>query len=262
MKLDFNARAWHNWLGVILSLPILIVAVTAVFIAHEHELGTKSIDVTRYVSWLPGYGEAEMQARKTEIRTSLTTADGQHWLGGKGGLYQLVDGQVRQVAALAGMEVRDIVAASFGLVVAAKNGLWLKDAAGWQQVVKGDAWNANLNPDGSVAATLKGKGVLVSYDGRDWMPDEATGAALAAMPAETLAAKTITLHNLVMDLHSGKAFFGKEAEWIWIDLVGLAMVFLGGTGVYMWRRAEKRRQAQLAIQAVSPTHAAPAEAGA
>ena len=246
MTLKFNARAWHKWISIILSVPILIVAVTAIFIAHDHALNTKDIDVTRYVSWLPGYGQAQMQAMKAEIRTSLATADGQRWLGGKGGLYQVVDGQPRQVADLGTTEVRDLVAAPFGLVAAAKNGIWLMDAEGWSKVMKGDAWNASLNPDGSVAVTLKDKGVFTSRNGRDWAPDAAVRAALAAMPAETMARKPISLHNLVMDLHTGKAFFGKEWEWIWIDLIGLVMAFLGGTGVYMWWRGEKRRREMVA----------------
>ncbi len=242
MTLKFNPRTWHNWISVILSVPILIVAVTAIFIAHDHDLDTKGIDVTRYVSWLPGYGQAQMQAMKLEIRTSLVTSDGQRWLGGKGGLYQVVDDQARQVADIGTTEVRDLVAAPFGLVVAAKNGIWLKDTEGWRKVMKGDAWNANLGPDGSVAATLKGQGVLISRNGRDWAPDAAASAALTAMPAETMAPKPITLHNLVMDLHTGRAFFGKEWEWIWIDLVGLTMAFLAGTGVYLWWRGQKRRR--------------------
>lgn len=242
MNLKFNPRNWHNWISVILSVPILIVAVTAIFIAHNHELELKEIDVTDAVSWLPGYGKTEMKAMKMELRASLTTADGQRWLGGKGGLYQVIGGQARQVEELGGAEVRDMATAPFGLVVAAKNGVWLKNAEGWNKVLKGDAWNAGLNPDGAVAVTLKDKGVLLSRDGRDWAPDATAATAMASMPAETLVARPVTLGNLVMDLHTGRAFFGKAWEWIWIDLIGLTMAFLGGTGVYMWWRGEKRKR--------------------
>lgn len=255
MQFKFNPRTWHNWISVILSLPILIVAVTAVFIAHNHELELKEIDVTGAVSWLPGYGEAEMKAMKTEVRASLATPDGRQWLGTKAGLYEVADGQARQVEALGGAEVRDLAAASFGLVVAAKNGIWVQGGEGWRKAVKGDAWNANPQADGSIAVTLKDRGVLTSRDGRDWSENTLASAALAAMPAETLVAKPITLGNLVMDLHTGKAFFGKEWEWIWIDLVGLVMAFLGGTGVYMWWRAERRKR-EMATAVVTTSAAA------
>ena len=246
MQLQFNSRTWHNWISVIFAVPILIVAVTAVFIAHNKALDLKEIDVTRAVSWLPGYGAVEMKAMKTEVRASLSTPDGRLWLGTRAGLYEVANGEARAVEALGGSEVRDLAAASFGLVAAARNGVWVQGADGWNKVLKGDAWNVSLNPDGSVAVTLKDKGVLMSRDGRDWREDAAAGAALAAMPAEAMVAKPITLHNLVMDLHTGKAFFGKEWEWIWIDLIGLVMIFLGSTGVYMWWRGERRKRAMAA----------------
>lgn len=244
--MQFNVRSWHNWISVLLSVPILIVAVTAIFIAHDHELGLNEIDVTRAVSWLPGYGETETKAMKMEVRASLATPDGRQWLGTKAGLYELADGRARAVEALGGAEVRDLAAAPFGLVVAAKNGVWVQDGEGWRKAAKGDAWSANLNPDGSVAVSLKDQGVLVSRDGRAWNAHAVARSALAAMPAEVVAKKPVTLGNLVKDLHTGKAFFGKEWEWLWIDLIGLVMAFLGGSGVYMWWRAEKRKRAMAA----------------
>jgi uncharacterized iron-regulated membrane protein len=47
----------------------------------------------------------------------------------------------------------------------------------------------------------------------------------------------------MMDIHTGKLFFGKTGEWIWIDLLGFAMVALGITGFVMWLR-RRRQQAQ------------------
>ena len=58
------------------------------------------------------------------------------------------------------------------------------------------------------------------------------------------AAPPYTLEKLVMDLHTGKFFFGKTREWIWIDLVGGAMVLLGVTGIVIWRRSEKAKAHQ------------------
>lgn len=240
MKLKLNARSWHNLISVVLALPILVVAGTAVFIAHDKALGLKEIEVTRAVAWLPGYGEAAMREMKTEVRASLTAPDGSRWLGTKAGLYRIEAGQARQVEELGGLEVRDLVAAPFGLVLAAKNGVWLKDAAGWSKVQGGDAWSANLLPDGAVAVSVKDRGVLTSRDGSEWQADDGVMSALSAMAAQTQAARPVTLGNLVMDMHTGKAFFGTEWKWVWIDLIGGVMVFLGLTGVYMWWRAEKR----------------------
>lgn len=63
-----------------------------------------------------------------------------------------------------------------------------------------------------------------------------------ASPAHEIARERITLGKLMLDLHTGRAFLGKEAEWIWIDLLGLVWVFLGGTGLYLWWHAQTRRR--------------------
>jgi hypothetical protein len=43
MRFNFNARNWHNWISIILVLPILIVAITAIFIAHHKALGMEQL---------------------------------------------------------------------------------------------------------------------------------------------------------------------------------------------------------------------------
>lgn len=249
MKLNFNSRSWHIWVSVILSLPILIVAVTAVFIAHKKSLGTEEVKVA--ADWLPGYRGEAAKAQKNEPRAGFVDAAGNAWIGTNGGLYRVVDGQPQAVEALAGTQLRAFAEAPWGLVAAAKNGVWLRAGDGeWRRAYKGDAWSAIAQPDGSVVVALKDKGLLRSADGRDWQPDARLAAAVAVLPMESTAAtETITLGKLVMDLHTGKAFFGKDGEWIWIDLVGLAMSLLALTGVYMWWRAERRKAALKGAQA-------------
>lgn len=241
MKLKYDNRTWHAWISVVLALPILIVAVTSIFIAHNNALGTKDIDITPYVGWLPGYGEAAMKMERMDVQTALAARDGTRWIGAKAGLYEVRDGAARPVEALGGTHVRDLVEIPAGLVAAAKNGVWLRTAEGWTRTLKGDAWSASLMADGAVTVTLKDRGVLVARDARDWRADVGIATALAALPDEVAQAKPVTLGNLIMDLHTGKAFFGKEWEWIWIDLNGGVMAFLGVTGVVMWWRGEKRR---------------------
>jgi hypothetical protein len=41
-------------------------------------------------------------------------------------------------------------------------------------------------------------------------------------------------NKLIMDLHTGKFFLGKEYEWLWIDIVGLALALLTLTGILIW----------------------------
>lgn len=242
MKLQYDNRGWHAWISVVLAVPIVIVAVTAIFIAHDEALGTKEVDITPYVGWLPGYGEEAVRMQRMEVQTALATRDGGQWLGTKAGLYRVEGGRASPVDALGGTHVRALVETPAGLVAAAKNGVWLHHNGEWRRTVQGDAWSASVSAGGTIHVALKDAGILASTDGARWKNDVSAMQALAAMPASIAEQKPVTLGNLVMDLHTGKAFFGKEWEWIWIDLIGFVMAFLGVSGVVMWWRGEKRKR--------------------
>jgi len=240
MKLNFKARSWHTWVSVILSLPIVVVALTAVFIAHKKALGTEEVKVA--ADWLPGYRMEAGKVPGVEARAALAIAGGRAFVGTQGGLFELREGKLAPVEALGTTQVRALAAAPWGLVAAAKSGIWVERDGAWTRAQKADAWSAAVQPDGRVIVAVKDKGLLASADGRQWRPDATWMDALAALPAEA-APEAMSLHKLVMDLHTGKAFFGKDGEWIWIDLVGLAMSLLGLTGLWMWWRAERRKTA-------------------
>lgn len=240
MKLNLKARSWHTWASIILALPILIVGASAVFIAHKKALNTD--DITVNAKWLPGYQTEEAKGKGPEPRAALTTTGGMTYVGTQEGLYRLDGDKLVAVEALAAVPVRGLAESSFGIVAAAKNGIWLAQHGEWTRVHKGDAWNASSRADGSVVVSIKDKGLLLSSDGKQWQADPVLASALAAMPTDA-AEKPLTLGKLIMDLHTGQAFFGKKGEWIWIDLIGIAMCLLAMTGVYMWWRAEKRKAA-------------------
>lgn len=242
MQLNLKARDWHNWVSALLVVPMLLVGLTTIFLAHKKELGLNDIDLTRAAAWLPGYGEDATKTMRAEIRSSLLLPDGSRWIGTQAGLYRIDGNDAVAVAELGATQVRDIVAAPWGLVVAAKSGIWTHTVEGWRRAYKGDAWNAQLNPDGSVAVAVKDEGLVASRDGAAWRTDDAARQALAALPAGEAALERITLGKLMIDLHTGKAFLGKEAEWIWIDLLGFVWVFLGFTGLYLWWRSQTKRR--------------------
>jgi hypothetical protein len=243
MKVNFNARSWHNWISIILVLPIIIVGITAIFIAHHKTLKMEQIDVTSYVSWLPGYSANTMNDNKFELRSSYIDAEGKQWLGAQNGLYQMIGKTITPVTAIPATQVRDIAESPWGLMVASKMGIWINTDTGWQQTYKGDAWNISANKN-NVSIAVKDKGILVSDNGKDWHASKAVLESINDMPTAMLK-EPITLEKLNMDLHTGKAFFGKTAEWIWIDILGAVLVFLSGTGIYLWWRGEKRKKAAL-----------------
>lgn len=263
MNLRFDSRKWHIWVSVILSLPILIVAVTAVFIAHNKSLRLGEIPVA--VSWLPGYGGNEAAKAQNEPRASLLSSRGEHYVGTTGGLYRLEQGQLVAEPTFAGNQIRGLAEAAWGMVAATKHGIWLARDGQWQRVHAGDAWSATTRADGSVVVAVRDGGLLVSRDGHRWQADTTLMPALAALQGES-GVETVTLARLVMDLHTGKAIVGKNLEWLWIDLVGLAMTLLSLTGVYMWWRGERRkrdmqRQGLPTASAATPAGVVPAHTG-
>ncbi|MDP2170080.1 MAG: hypothetical protein Q8J96_06630 [Rhodocyclaceae bacterium] len=115
------------------------------------------------------------------------------------------------------------------------------EVKGWRKTVDSDAWNANALPDGSVVVALKDGGLLASSDGWTWEAVPGIAAALEALPGGEVRER-ITLGKLMTDLHTGKALFGKQMEWIWIYLLGVVWVFLGFTGLWLWWKSQTKRR--------------------
>ncbi|HRP96840.1 MAG TPA: hypothetical protein PL143_11350 [Rhodocyclaceae bacterium] len=239
MKIGFDSRTWHFWISAILAVPILIVSATAVFIAHDKSLGLREIPVA--AGWLPGYVLTDgNEAHAIELRTALVAADGSTWLGVKGGLVRAEGGRSEVVETLAGEEVRGLAESPAGLLVATKKGIWLGTGEDWRRVLDGEGWSVGSAGGERLQAVLKDRGLLESTDGGlTWQPAAAM-AALAALPEPPT--EELTLGKLVMDLHTGKAFLGKRAMWVWIDAIGLVMTFLSATGIYLWWRGLRRKQ--------------------
>lgn len=219
-------RLVHLWSGVLLALPMFIVGITAVFIAHKDGLGLKDMPI----------GGLSMAATKElELRAVTQTADGRLWLGSQQGLFvQQADGTAQRQA---DFEVRQLLAEGDSLWVASKMGLYLLQDGGLEQRLDGDVHGIGRLADGQLMASVKDIGALHSRDGLSWSP-WAGNAALLAAQGET--ATPYTFGKLVMDLHTGKAFFGKSGEWLWIDVLGITLALLGLTGVWVWWQSRRR----------------------
>jgi len=226
-----SVRNWHTWASLALGVPLLLVGLTTFFIAHDKALGTRDIMVP--VDWL---GEpAGARAGAPEIRASLQHA-GAPWLGTTRGVFRVEDGRARPLAGGPQDEIRDLLAAADAAVLmAGKKGLWRYADGRAEQLAAGDCWQLAGAGAGYVAA-CKDAGLLASADGLHW---EARPVAFAAQAAQ--AVQGVPLQRVVMDIHTGKLFFGKQGEWIWIDLLGLCTVGLALTGLLMWMRARRAR---------------------
>ncbi|WP_374633757.1 PepSY-associated TM helix domain-containing protein [Ferrovibrio sp.] len=235
LKPPMQWRWWHKWLGIVLSLPLLLVAVTAILLAHDRALGLRQISVV--ADWLPAYGDA---ATGIEIRAAQRLLD-TDYMATRQGLFALRDGQVETIAALRGTEMRDLAIADGRLYGAARNGIWLRDADGtWRHVLKAEAWSVNVRPDGAILAATRERGLAVSMDGGiQWESENAAARAIAEQSG--IDPRATNLGRLVLDLHTGKAILGRQLEWLWIDITGAALVFLAVSGLVMWLRARRQR---------------------
>ncbi|MBS4053076.1 MAG: PepSY domain-containing protein [Methylomonas sp.] len=235
--MKINWRHWHAWLSIVLSIPLFLVGVTAVLIAHNKTLGLKDMPL----NWL---SDSPMRAAELpEIRASLSSRDGRRFLGGKSGLYVLQHDKIHAVAALAGSEVRSLSENQQLLVAAGSMGAWLLNGETWRAVYRKPVHQAHIGADNSIFLATVEHGLLVSRDlGASWQADQPSLAALQTLPPAAVR-ENYSFNKLVMDVHTGKAFMGKSWEWLWIDCLGLLLVFLALSGVYLWWQGQKRQTA-------------------
>lgn len=228
-----NSRKWHIWVSIVLLIPLFTVGATAIFIAHEDALGTEEVAID--AGWLPGMKHGKQEP--TEIRDWLLGSSRGDLAATKYGVFRL--GQPPEpVAGLPKGEFRQLLTdAQDNLWAAGKMGIWVQDSQGQARLVKDGDFHAIELAGSTVTAFEKDSGVWVSDDqGVSWHQDHPLAAGITGLPVEY---KHYTLKKLIMDLHTGKAFFGKSGEWIWIDALGLAMVLLSMTGAVVWWRNRK-----------------------
>lgn len=234
MKLKYNNRKWHAWISFAISLPILVVALTAILIAHGQKLGFRDIKVD--ASWLPGYASA---AAQREIRAVVKTEDG-IWIGTQVGLYEQVDGNTREIADFSGQEIRALLRTERAVFALTAQGLFAQRGEHWQKLSRGPV-SAAYADGNSVYMTTRDKGLQVSDDdGASWQPAHDAQAALAQLPPLGPQPAKLALAKVIKDIHTGEAFLGHDGEWIWNDVVGGTMAFLGISGLVLWWRGQRR----------------------
>lgn len=239
MNINAALRNWHIKIGVFIAVPIVLSGVTAVMMAHNKDLGLRNIPVN--MAWLPAYQEkgASSSAKDLEIRAMLTTRDGRQLLGTRYGLYELQDNALTRVEALPAKEVRTIVESPDGLLCAGRGGVWRYNGKSWQRIYKGDANTVEGRANHVVRIVTREKGFLESADrGQHWN----TVAALNHLPVQLpsgLQQEELNLGRFALDLHTGRAFLGKDWAWLWIDLSGVGLALLAFSGVFLWSRRRK-----------------------
>ncbi len=222
-KKFFNARKWHIWISVIFTLPLFVVGMTTFFIAHEKSLGMKDISLGTKIQ---------------EIEDFIMLPDSTNLIATKGGVFWMRPEGPKSIVELEHNEYRHLTPLIGGKILASgKQGLWLGTIGGkWTQLSDADIHEIHVN-DTRWTLITKEQGVQVSSDnGLTWNRDASIDAMITLLPEQPMS-----LNKWVMDLHTGKAIFGKQLEWIWIDFLGFVLILVSLTGIYMWWKSKRRK---------------------
>lgn len=225
---SFNPRTLHNWIGAVLVLPLFIIGMSTFFMSHEKTIGQTVIGYTNQAA---------------QIRALLKTADGRILLATKQGVYEKnIENTLIPIEAL-NSEIRVLEQLNDGRILAGgKYGLWLSEPNhSWVKRYDGEIRGVQINSKHWYLATTK-QGVVVSLDeGLSWQTDLQIKQLVNSLNAK----QPLILSDFMKDLHTGEALLGSEYEWVWADILAFVLVFLALTGIYMWWKSQRRKQALL-----------------
>ncbi|PCH77607.1 MAG: hypothetical protein COB98_02945 [Flavobacteriaceae bacterium] len=251
-----KTRQYHNWIGLILSIPTFIVGITALLITFENTYKDTSSEPIVNVSWLPGYSNALSSSEKSDknnrIRASLSLTPNLRYIGTTNGLFQVEKDRLISIPSIEGIQVHCIKKVASSIWIGTKKGLFKMDLSSQITELK---FNREIHqiesPNDSTLIVSDHKTLFISNNnGISWRKDSSFQALEFPISTSTSSRKTtsIKLHKLIMDMHTGKAFFGKKFEGIWIFILGLTVSVLSLTGIYMWykKRSNKAKRAKKA----------------
>lgn len=249
----WTARRIHLWIGVILAVPMTLMAITGILIAMR---SVTHIQVP--MRWLG----AETIPDRLPINVFAQGPDGAAWIGNAQGLFRVAGGEARLTPHFEGQEV---VGLAFPVgattpVVATRMAVWAESDGGWSPTRRGRVRQLTTLPDGKVLTVAGGRGELadgkpfVTSNGRDWAPYQPALQANMALPP--LDDPKVALHQAMRELHSGAWFLGKgPGEMIWSNLMGWVLAGLSLTGLWIWLKAERvkaRKRVAAAVPVAAP----------
>lgn len=225
------SRKWHIWLGVVCAIPLFIVGLTTIFIAHEKSLKLDTQTISS--SFFPGYIGSKTVTN--EIKTYFKDEVGVEYFGYKSGLHVKKEGEVNPIPFFENHEIRKIAMMEKALVVGTKKALYIQHNGQFKELLKKEIWDISIH-DGVMHVTTNKEGLWVSKDLKAWEKKE------TQVMHSTLT--QVSLKKLNLDLHTGKAIFGDALMWIWQDILALCILFFMMSGVYLWyskKRPSKQR---------------------
>lgn len=248
-KLRILFYKWHNWVGIILSIPIFIVSASAILLAFKDTLNLDRFYLS--TAFMPGYyldaQNISFKKYAENVKCILIHKDSL-FIGTKFGLVLVDERDLWFEKDFLGVDIRKIVKIKNKIYIAGNKGIWMKEENYWKKLFSGDVHDIEIGKDGQLFAALAKSGIITSSDNfktistkwTDYLKDRMNNSEFSSeLKSETKA--KVTLKDFVLDLHTGRAFFGKQREWIWITMVALSIIILVITGSVLWVRKKMRR---------------------
>lgn len=213
---------WHNWIGIILSLPIFLVAITAIILGFEKELNLKNYKIDK--KFIPGYlFEKNIDANYQNDIKSVAMYDNKTFLGTKNGLQIILNNDTLIVSETIGSEIRFIHKIADTIFFGGKYGLWSLYKDKIYKRYNNEIFDFQIINNKYIMAEGR-KGIVE----KNFLP-----VIENKLVSES---RIVDFKDLVLHIHTGRAFFGKQNEWIWINIVSISVILLIFTGVYVWIR--------------------------
>lgn len=213
---------WHNWIGIILSLPIFLVAITAIILGFEKELNLKNYKIDK--KFIPGYlFEKNIDANYQNDIKSVAMYDNKTFLGTKNGLQIILNNDTLIVSETIGSEIRFIHKIADTIFFGGKYGLWSLYKDKIYKRYNNEIFDFQIINNKYIMAEGR-KGIVE----KNFLP-----VIENKLVSES---RIVDFKDLVLHIHTGRAFFGKQNEWIWINIVSISVILLLFTGVYVWIR--------------------------
>lgn len=233
-----GVRRWHAWTSIFAIVFTKLVCVTAILLEHLGGWGLGSVGVPS--RWFPGYSTTGSHLGK--IKCALLTSGEEVYIGTRKGLLHLSGSEYRSVPQLEGLDIFNIDQQGERILVGTRESTWLFEAERWKRI-SNFRGAATFSEDGRIVHIQGSNGLFVTADaGATWTELTAVNATMAEAPLP----EVVSLGKLVLDLHTGKALFGPEGEWIYVDALSIAVLALAITGfiirpAYVKLRTYRRR---------------------
>ena len=233
-----GVRRWHAWTSIFAIVFTILVCVTAILLEHLSGWGLGSVGVPS--RWFPGYSTTGSQLG--QIKCALLTGGEEVYIGTRKGLLHLSGSEYRSVPELEGLDIFNIDQQGERILVGTRESTWLFEAEQWKRI-SNFRGAATFAEDGRIVHIQGSNGLFVTADlGATWTELTAVNATMVEAPLP----EVVSFSKLVLDLHTGKALFGPEGEWIYVDVLSGALLALAVTGfiirpAYVKLRTYRRR---------------------